>query len=72
VKQKQELKMTVIKETIEYLLEYKGSDKTTKCWPFTDLASAQEIYEEKASEGKKPKLFIIREITTKEQVEVAK
>jgi len=64
--------MKVIKESIEYLLEYRGTDKTTKCWPFTDLASAQEIYEEKAGEGKKPKLFLIRKITTKQQVVVAK
>ncbi len=63
--------MKTIKETIQYRLEYRGSDKTVKGWQFRELASAQEIYAEKANEGKKPKLFLIREITTKEQVYVA-
>ena len=62
--------MKTIKESISYLLEYRGSDKTIKSWSFTDLTSAQDIFEEKAEEGKKPKLFLIRNIVTKQQVRV--
>lgn len=62
--------MKTVKEFISYQLEWRSSDRSLKTWPFTDLKSAQEIYEEKAEEGKKPKLFLVREITTKEQVYV--
>ena len=62
--------MKTVNESISYVVEYRGTNRTAKTWGFTDLASAKEMYAEKAEEGKKPKLYLIRKITTKEQVYV--
>ena len=60
--------MKTINESISYTVEWRGSDKSSKTAGFSELNRAQEHYDEKRSEGKRPKLFLIRKIMTKEQV----
>lgn len=55
-----------VDQKIKYMIEWRG-----KNWAFTDLESAREIYAEKDSEGKKPKLFEIKETVTTEIRKIA-
>lgn len=54
-----------VDQKVKYMVEWRG-----KNWAFTDLKGAREIYAEKDSEGKKPKLFEIKETVTTETTRI--
>lgn len=61
--------MITSNKTVRYRIEWRGTGGG-KSWIFTDLKSAKEIYAEKDSEGKKPKLFMVKETITIESTRV--
>lgn len=64
--------MKTIHEDVRYTVEYRGANRVPKMWGFRTLAEAQEMFAEKADEGKRPRLFLERTIVTREQVYVGK
>lgn len=62
--------MKTVNKTVTYRIEWRGTGGD-KSWIFTDLKSAKEIYAEKSSEKKSPKLFCVTKVETIESVRVA-